>query len=111
MEGVNNDFILALAERIGVNTTLTKLALKLGLGIEDAERFTTMNRMNGDVSTEGTLRMLCKWRNKTPVKEQWATLEAALIDADLAGIADEFSSKVYLFLSHQRVLLFSATTL
>lgn len=112
MEGVSDDRILAMAKRIGDNPKLRKLALNLGSEMEEADRFIKMNRMNGEVSYEGTRIMLCTWREDTPRKEQWATLKTALIDAGLAGIADEFSSKFFFSFSLiRRFLLFSAPTL
>ncbi|XP_011668800.1 uncharacterized protein LOC100890391 [Strongylocentrotus purpuratus] len=94
MEGVSDELIFEMAETIGDNQKLPKLASKLGFKDAGAEKFVKMNRMNGIVSSEGTRKMFCEWREDTPVTEQLTTLEAALVDADLAGIADKFSSMV-----------------
>ena len=79
-----------LGEEIGDNPKLRTLGLNLGLKITKISQYEATNRIDGRVGSKGTVDMLLDWKKNTPRDDQMPVLWAALIEAGLAELADQY---------------------
>ena len=91
MAGISEDKLNQLAGDLGNHDNLGTLGLKLGFKKVKVSQFLATNHVGGAVGCTGTTNMLFAWKNKTPKAQQIPNLRQALIDAELAEVAEDLS--------------------
>ena len=89
-QGVCDGTLLKIAKKLGATSDkLFELGIALGLSIRQVTDCISTNRMDGNVTFQGTLKMLCTWKENTPKRQQFERLKKALSKAELTEIADD----------------------
>ena len=89
MGGVSDVDFFKIAKGIGgMSDKLMFLGFLLGFSLAQVRDFLASNKTNGIVSFEGTLNMLSSWKENTPKDQQRTLLKEALLEAELAEIAE-----------------------
>lgn len=90
-----DDILVEIAKKISRKVVVDGLGKKLGFIPADTDRYSDENEKQGG-SHMGTLNMLRKWRQGQKKSEQRKNLKAALEEAGLNAMADEYFSADYL---------------
>ena len=81
--------LLDIAESISDKAKVIDLGFKLGFKFADIDRALKTNRVDGQVTSKGTHRMLQTWKERSPRQEQRTILKEALIESGLSEVAEE----------------------
>ena len=88
MKGVSDIEFLKIAKGIGgTNHKIMSLGIHLGFSNAKVRDYLATNKTDFE-SFPGTLNMLYSWKESTPKEHQRAHLKKALLDAELAEIAE-----------------------
>ena len=87
--GISDKVLLAIAESISDESKITGLGYELGFKYADIDRALKTNRVDGQVTSKGTHRMLQVWKERTPKQEQWTTLKEALEGCGFTEVAED----------------------
>ena len=86
-DGISDEVLLEIAENLGgSNEKLLKLGFCLGFKRQRRiSDFLLGNRLGDEVTSRGTLQMLCSWKERTAPAKQREELQNALSEAGLTG--------------------------
>ena len=85
----NQRSLLGLSKDIPGNL-VHDIGIELEFDFSDTDRFHRMNTMGNDISTEGTLKMLRTWYEKTPQADMNNQLKSALQEAGLINLIEKY---------------------
>ena len=89
MDDIDDRKINGIAEAIGDCQKIWNLGLNLGCTSTQISMYTKSNRVDGEVTCNGTRKMLYDWKKRTPKRKRRGNLKSALVNAELTGIADD----------------------
>ena len=87
--GLSDELLLEIANSICDESKITALGFKLGFEYADIDRALKTNRVDGQVTSKGTHRMLHDWKEQTTMVEQRTKLKEALEKSGLAEVAEK----------------------
>ena len=87
-DAVSDKILFNISKSISDEMTVTHLGLALGATLPDIKRHLTANRMDGHMTYKGTLDILCDWKGRTRRNDQESELRTALVESELAELAD-----------------------